>query len=155
MAIIFGRAIKFDNITLDDIIKNPIWVTAHDERHDEEYEKPILNCQNLSQNILNIYTPIITFKIMKSNIYGSAYYSHQNGYLFAISVWVNEKWITLENVQYLKIPFLIESLPSILGFPNVKFKCNNLKNDRAYLINWKSPFLLKSTCNIMKLLFNR
>lgn len=133
MTIRFGRAKRFDKIRLKDVLKYPIWVSAHDDRHDEEYEKPIVNTDNVTEEIDKL-APIITFKVEGQELYGAGYYSHADSYMFALAVWVLDQWITLEDYDALQTPVTFVSIPQIRGETDVKFVCRDRREDRAYRI---------------------
>jgi hypothetical protein len=133
MTIKFGRAKHFEKIRLKDVLRYPIWVSAHDDRHDEEYEKPIVNSNNVTEEIDKL-APIITFKVEGQELYGAAYYSHAEKDMFAIALWVSTQWITLEDYDALQTPATFISVPRIRGETDVKFVCRDRSEDRAFMI---------------------
>ena len=132
MEIKFGRAKHFDNIKLKHVLQYPIWVTAHDDRHDEEYEKPIINADDVTEQIDRL-GPIITFKVDGyDNLYGTGYYYHEENYLFSISLWLEDHWVAIEDFNDLVLPVTFEAIPKIFGVPNAKFVCKDRNGNRAF-----------------------
>lgn len=129
----FGRAKHFDKITLEDCLKYPVWTSAHDERHDEEYLKPVKNCSEVTKTIIShpLIVPIITFKIKETDIYGTGSYLHDLGEIFGISIWCDGQWNLISNIPELSAPLTFISVPKILGVEDVEFTCQNLA-DKGY-----------------------
>jgi hypothetical protein len=127
----FGRAKHFDKITLKHVIQYPIWVSAHDERHDEEYEKPIVNTDDVTEDV-DQYAPIITFKVKGTDLFGSGWYSHSDGHMYALSLWYGGKWASLGDCEQLEFPIELIAVPKIRGQEHVEFCCNDPHEDRAY-----------------------
>jgi hypothetical protein len=132
----FGRARQFSDVTLEDHIKYPIWTSAHDDRHDEESEKPIVNSAEVTQVIIGhpLIVPIITLKIRNTELLGTGWYLHRERKLFAISVWHEGRWKSLGDVGYLIPPIMFVSVPKILGEENVEFLCSDLQHEQAFRI---------------------
>ena len=128
----FGRAKHLGMIKLKHVLKHPIWVSAHDERHDEEYEKPIINSNDVTEEIDEL-APIITFKVKGTDdLYGSACFYHAEGYLYSIALWVEDLWVGMEDCDNLELPATFEAIPKIHGESNIKFVCRDRNKDRAY-----------------------
>jgi len=129
----FGRAKHFSKVTLDDHRKYPIWTSAHDERHDEEWEKPIISSSEVTQEIIDcrVIAPIITVRIQDTDIFGIAWYAHKEREIFAISVWHENRWRELADVSILRPPTLFVSVPKILGEENVRFVWTNPEYEKA------------------------
>ena len=129
----FGRAKHFSKVTIDDHTKYPIWTSAHDNRHDEEGEKPIISSWEVTQEIVShpLVVPIITVRIEGSNLLGTAWYLHGERKLFAISVWQENRWKALTDTQGLTPPVVFVSVPKILDVENVRFLCRNPQEENA------------------------
>ena len=129
----FGRAKHFSKVTLDDHLQHLIWTSAHDDRHDEEWEKPIVSTQDLTQEIVDsdLIVPIITIKVEGTEIYGTGWYVHRDGSLFAIAIWGDETWKTLDDAKVVAPNAILISVPTILGEENVRFGSIDLLNCRA------------------------
>ena len=132
MNITFGRAKHMDKITLQDCLRYPIWVSAHDDRHDEESQKPITSTSDVTEDVLQVDRPIITFKVEGQECYGSGHCDHQSGQLYAMALWIGDKWIDLEIVTGLETPIQLIAVPKILGLENVQFTLKDTKDGRAY-----------------------
>jgi hypothetical protein len=133
----FGRAKKYGKIKLKDYLKYPIWTSTHDERHDEETEKPIINISEVTLEIINdpLIVPIFAIKDEKTNIPGTAWYLHDEQKLIAISIWYNDQWTTVSEVEEFSFPIIFVALPKILGIENVKFKYSDTDQDQAIKIS--------------------
>ena len=129
----FGRAKHFSKVTLDDHTKYPIWTSAHDDRHDEEWEKPIISSWEVTQEIVShpLVVPIITVKVEGSDLVGTAWYLHQERKIFAISMWRDHRWTALGDTEGITAPVVLVSVPKILGEEGVRFLCTNLKAENA------------------------
>jgi hypothetical protein len=130
----FGRAKQFSDVTIDDCIKYPIWTSAHDERHDEESEKPIVSSNEVTQEIIShpLIVPIITLKVRDTDLLGTGWYLHNERKLFAIAVWHGGEWRALGDIESLTPPVVFVSIPRILGEENVGFLCSNLQDENAF-----------------------
>ncbi len=129
----YGRAKHFSKVTLQDHQRHLIWTSAHDDRHDEEWEKPIVSTSEVTQEIIEcpLVVPIITVRIEGTDLLGTGWYLHKDRELFAISVWHEGKWRALTDVGMLKPPSTLVSVPKILGVEDVRFICTDLKNEKA------------------------
>lgn len=85
MPVQFGRAKHNEKITIKDCMRYPIWLSAHDDRHDEEWQKPIKNKSDVDTEILRIDNPIIAIRLDGSETYGCAHYDDSKGILYAMA----------------------------------------------------------------------
>ena len=133
----FGRARQFSDATIDDHIKYPIWTSAHDDRHDEETEKPIVSSSEVTQEIVThpLIVPIITLKIRGSDVLGTGWYLHTERKIFAISVWHEGGWKALADVGELTPPVVFVSIPRLLGEEGVEFLCSVLNDENAFRVD--------------------
>ena len=126
-----GKAKSLDEITLDDVLKYPIWEWALDEEgeegQDETWQRPIIDTDNVNDEIFN---PTITLKIKGTDIYGSAEYDNETKSINAISVWYDDEWKVLNDYE-IATPFIFIAIPKIDGIENVEFVCDDLSEDRA------------------------
>ena len=129
----YGRAKHFSKVTIRDHQKHPIWTSAHDERHDEEWEKPIISTSEVTQEIIDcrLIAPIITIRLQDTDIFGTAWYAHREGEIFAISLWHEDRWKDLIYGATLRPPAVFVSVPRILGEENVQFIWKDPKRDKA------------------------
>ena len=130
----FGRAKHFSKITLGHILKHLIQVSAHDDRHDEEYMKPVINSADVTEEI-DSFAPFITFKVEGTELFGSGCYSHKDGFMFVLSLWDQGKWVSVKECEQIQLPASFISIPLIRGKGNIKFICRNPNEDRAYKID--------------------
>lgn len=129
----FGRAKQFSKATLKDHQDHLIWTSAHDERHDEEWEKPIVSASEVTQEIIDcpVIVPIITIHIEATGLFGTAWYLHKDREIFAVSVWHENRWKDLLYGKALAPPIVFVSVPKILGEDNVRFLWNDPSHDKA------------------------
>jgi hypothetical protein len=133
----YGRAKHFSKVKLQDHQKHLIWTSAHDERHDEEWEKPIVGASDVSQEIIDcpVVVPIITLRVDGTDLFGTGWYLHKDRELFAIAVWHEERWKDLIYGRAFKPPAVFISVPSILGEKDVRFTWDDPKHDKAFRIS--------------------
>jgi hypothetical protein len=133
----FGRAKHFSKVKIQDHQKHLIWTSAHDERHDEEWEKPIVSTSELTQEIIDcrLIAPIITIRVEGADLYGTAWFASDDGEIFAISIWHEGRWKTLSDIPTLKPPTVFVAVPKILGVEHVRFLWTNPKCDKAVKID--------------------
>jgi len=133
----YGRAKHFSKVTLQDHQKYLIWTSAHDDRHDEQWEKPIINTSDVTQEIVDcpIIVPIITVRVENTDLFGTGWYLHKERELFAISVWHENQWKDLIYGRALKPPAVLVSIPRVLGEENVRFVWKNPEHDKAFRVD--------------------
>ena len=119
-------------MTLQDCLTHPIWVSAHDDRHDEEWQKPIISTSDVTEEVLRVDHPIITFKVEGQECYGCGHYDHQSGHLYAMALMIDDEWVALESVTGLEMPIQFIAVPTIFGRESVQFTLNDVSEDRAY-----------------------
>ena len=126
-----GKSKPLDEITLEDILENPIWEWSLDEEDNEEqdetWQRPIIETDNVTNEMFN---PTISLKIKNSDLFGSAEYDNETESLSAISIWKGHEWILLCDYEQ-TTPITFTSIPKINGIENVEFVCENLLNDIA------------------------
>ena len=126
-----GKSKPLDEITLEDVLENKIWEWAldeeGDENQDETWQRPILDCENVTDDIFN---PTITLKIKNSDFFASAEYDGKSECLNAISFWSDKEWKVLNDYKG-KIPIIFIALPKINGISNIEFLCDNISHDLA------------------------
>ncbi len=129
----YGRAKHFSKATLQDHQQYLIWTSAHDERHDEEWEKPTISTSEVTQEIIQcpVIVPIITVRVEDTDLFGTAWYHHADRRIFAISIWHENQWKDLIYGGVLRPPVVFVSVPRILGEENVRFLWNDPKHDKA------------------------
>jgi hypothetical protein len=134
--ILYGRAKHFSKVTLQDHQKHLIWTSAHDDRHDEEWEKPIVSTSEVTQEIIDcpVVVPIITVRVEDTGLFGTGWYLHKDGELFAISVWHEDRWKDLIYGGAMKPRAVFVSVPKILGVENVRFVWENPEHDKAFRV---------------------
>jgi hypothetical protein len=129
----FGKAKHISKITLADVIRYPVWTSAHDDRHDEEWEKPVVSTTDVTQEILEdpLIAPIITLRTENSDLWISAWYAHDKQEIFAITAWHEDEWTALAYLKGLVPPLVLVSLPKILNESDVRFRCVDFPSESA------------------------
>ena len=126
-----GKSKPLEEITLKDVIENPIWEWALDEEEndeqDETWQRPIIETDNVTNEMFN---PTITLKIKNSETYCSAEYDNETESLTAISIWEKNEWILLSDFEH-SVPLTFISIPKINGKSEVEFVCEDLFEDLA------------------------
>lgn len=127
-----GKAKSLDDITLEDVIKYPIWVWAWGEEGtegtDETWQKPIIDTTNVTENI---FTPIITIRVKNTIYYGSGEYNKDTDQLKSLSIWKDDQWIDVREFTAVPTPLNFVAVPMIKGVSNVEFVCNDISTDLA------------------------
>jgi hypothetical protein len=127
-----GKAKSLDDITLEDIMKYPIWVWAWDEEGteemDETWQKPIIDTTDVTENI---FTPIITIRVKNTIYYGSGEYNKDTDQLKSLSIWKDDQWIDVREFTAVPTPLNFVAVPTIKGESNVEFICNDISTDLA------------------------
>ena len=128
----FGKAKHFSKVTLDDHRRYPVWTYAHDARHDEEWEKPVISTWDVTQEfIANQLVAIITLSIEGADLFATAWLGDEYAEIFTIAVWYEGRWKAIVDVPTLTAPIFFVSIPKILGVEGVRFVCTNPKDGRA------------------------
>jgi hypothetical protein len=124
-------------VNLGDHLKHLIWTSAHGGRHDEESEKPIINTNEVTQEIIDhpLIVPIITIRVEGTETYGTAWYLHRDRVIFAIALWHDGRWTALGRVSGLPSPTFFVAVPKILGESNVRFRCDDPLAERALRVD--------------------
>jgi hypothetical protein len=121
MSIKIGRAKHNSKMTLDDSLRHPIWVSAHDDRHDEEWFKPVDSTEGVTSEVLQLDAPIITLRIAGTDLFATGYYDRTNDRLFCVAFHVDGKWAQPDEPYGLAFPVELESIPAILGKAGARF----------------------------------
>lgn len=128
----FGKPKDLGLITKQDVLDNKVWIwvweTDLEPKYPEDFQVPIIDLEDL-QNTFS--EPIITLKIENTDIIASASYDFCNDSLSAISIWEEEKWVTIENSSITE-PIIFTSLIKIGGVERKQFICKSKTKDRAY-----------------------
>src|SRR5688500_18405329 len=101
-----GRVKRYSEVTLDDHLKHLVWTSAHGGRYDEECERPIVSTNEVTQEIIDheLIVPVITVGVEGTGLQGTGWYLHKDRMLFAIALWSDGAWATLDNVPGLPSP---------------------------------------------------
>jgi hypothetical protein len=126
-----GNSKPLEEITLEDILENPIWEWSLDgednDEQDETWQRPIIETDNVT---MEMYNPTISLKIKNTDLFGSAEYDYETESLSAISIWKENEWILLSDFEK-STPITFISIPKINGIENVEFVCDNIMSDIA------------------------
>ena len=121
MSMKIGRAKHSGKLTLDDWLRHPIWVSAHDGRHDEEWFKPVDSTEGVTAEVLRIDCPIVTLRVVGSGLFGTGYYDPANDRLYCVAFHVDGRWAQPDEPLGLAFPLELESIPAILGKTGARF----------------------------------
>src|SRR4051794_833217 len=113
MSIRFGRAKHLLKITLEDIVRHPIWVSAHDDRHDEEWLKPVDSPEGVTAELLRV-SGSATIALRLANQDGFAIAPFLRDRLFCVVFCIGGKWVEPSG-SGLRFPVQLEAVPTIFG----------------------------------------
>ena len=137
LRISFGKSKPCRDVTLEEVLRHPIWMWAVDEEtdegQDETWTKPIISTTDVSDEIVHYY-PTISFRIVGTLLYGRGDYDHANRTLFQFRVWSAGQWCSISEIDGLSTPTILQAIPTILGEVCVRFCCksrNDWKANRA------------------------
>jgi len=128
MAVAFGRARYWPKVKLEDRIRYPIWVSAHDERHDEEWMKPVVRPLSVTRDVVAVDNPLIALRVAGTDLYAMGYYDHDKGRLYGIGVWIKGKGVVVERSKGLRFPMTLVAIPPILRQRDVEFVLRRAKD---------------------------
>lgn len=118
-----GQSKPIGDVTLDDMLKYPIWIFAIDEEgeedQDETWQKPITNSTNVGKELYEAY---ILLKEKSTGSYFSACISLKKLDLYDICIWDSSSagWTPINECNLL-YPIHLFSIPSIKGIENMEF----------------------------------
>lgn len=127
--IIYGKPKPIDEVTLQDMQENPIWVFALDEEDsegiDETWQKPILNYDNVTHELVEAY---ILMKSTDGQYDISANLDIKKETLDDVTYWEPEQecWIPIDNIknykglQFIAIPKIEKESDVIFGFDDTR-----------------------------------
>lgn len=128
--IAYGKPKPIDEVTLQDMQENPIWIFALDEEEaegiDETWQKPILRSDNVIHELLEAY---ILLKSVDGQYDISANLDIKEETLDDVNYWNTELecWLPIENVEnYKELQFV--AIPKIEGDADIIFGFNDTKN---------------------------
>ena len=130
----FGSAKSLDDITLDDVLKYPVWLwvweTGNDggSGQDETWQQPVISTAEVTAEMTE---PIITFRVKGTDIIGSGSYDPRAEKLFGMALWIDNSWQML-SASTLSPPLIFVAVPPIRGATDVDFICENLASDEAF-----------------------
>jgi len=131
MAVKFGRAKRNSRITLADVLRHPVWVSAHDDRHDEEWYKPVVEPASVTRGVLRVNHPIITLRALEPETHATGYYDAEHDRLYGIGLWLKGKWVLSERAKGIDFPLTLVAVPKILGQVEVTFVLGSAKDYHA------------------------
>lgn len=127
--VIFGKSKALDDITLEELHRHPIWVSALDEEgiegQDESWQKPVINTTDVTDSVAGQLTgAMIAFKVVgKKLLYGCGEYDHGRGTIGLPWFLHHQRRVDLCEVPGLTFPVIFEALPKIRGESGVRFSC--------------------------------
>ena len=130
----FGKTRPCEAVTLDDILRHPIWMWAVDEEtiegQDETWQKPVTSTTDVGDDLVHFF-PSIAFTVVGTEHYGCGDYDHANRRLFQFRIWRAGRWHDLQDVGDLSSPVVFQAIPTIQGEPGVRFLCRSLDDWKA------------------------
>ncbi len=120
MQYITGDPKLIDDVSLEDMLKYPIWKMVFDLAGTDEndvYQSPIINTDNVTDDFVD---PFILLKVKGTNYYLSAQYYIPN--LMVHKFWGWDMHNILENLPR---PLVLIAVPLINGMADVEFKADD------------------------------
>lgn len=127
--IAYGKPKPIDEVSLQDMQENPIWIFALDEEDSEEidetWQKPILNYDNVTHELVEAY---ILMKSTDGQYDISANLDIKKEILDDVTYWEPEQecWIPIDNIknykglQFIAIPKIEKESNVIFGFDDTR-----------------------------------
>jgi len=134
MALTFGPAKSLDDISLDDVLKHPVWLWVWETGQegapdqDETWQRPVTSTRDVTDEMR---VPTVTLRVKGTDLYGSGEYHREHDRLEAISLWIGTQWRGLTDAG-VQAPLTFIVIPRIRGQADVEFECNDLRSDEAY-----------------------
>jgi len=127
---VFGDLITLDDITIEDIMSNKVWVNDLSGENEDGFDKtsirPLLNVDNITKEMVEAFVEVsILIKIKGTEIYGSANIDTE-GNLEVISIWHNESWENIEKVYSENEKIILTNLVSVFN-----------ESDKEYEYYWR------------------
>ena len=134
---IYGKSKPIDEVTLQDMQENPIWIFALDEEDsdevDESWLKPILKSDNVMSEFVEAY---ILLKSTDGQYYISANLDIKKEVLDDVTFWKPEQqcWIPIENIdsykemQFIAVPKIEKETDILFGFDSSKNLFSSLRS---------------------------
>ena len=94
------------------------------------FVKTVINSENVTANLIE---PIISFRIEGSELYGSSDYDDTNQRLENLTLWIDGKWVLIQDTTDLAPPLMLVAIPQINGKHDVKFRYESFDKSEAYL----------------------
>ena len=129
-----GDLKNLDEITVDDMKKNPIWINDGSgesiDGFDEVSERPVLGTTDVDSDILSQFISIsILVEFPNENEFGSANIQ-DDGSISWVAVWREGAWVGGSEGFEGKADIEIQAIPSIQGEANILFVYDP-KSDRG------------------------
>jgi hypothetical protein len=141
MPLRFGRPKHLREIALEDFLRYPVWIDAHDEKkYDEEWRKPVVEPASQVVEEILMFCPDVLFKVEGTSFQGTGVYVHSGNCLFSPDVWIDGSPFGIHRdgpkklAQTLRYPAILIVVPAILDQHDLRFKWNSPADDRAVLI---------------------
>ena len=133
----YGKPKPMEDVTLQDMQKNPIWIFALDEEENEEidetWQKPVLNYDNVTYELVEAY---ILMKSSDGRYDVSANLDIEEETLDDVTYWDYEQegWVPIENIenykelQFVAIPKIEKEADVIFGFDETKNRFSSVRS---------------------------
>jgi hypothetical protein len=128
-----GPLVSADKIKLKDFIKNPVWVSTHEEDEaDEDAMRAVISKDpNASADVIRKFlVPLLTFKVQGTNVYGVGSYDRETDTLDDLQFWTGKRWERAAKLRA-RFPITLEPLCRILDKRDVRFILKKSKDRSA------------------------
>lgn len=127
----FGEVKSIDALSFDDMQQYPIWVMDTGKGgKGKSFVRPVINSVNITVDLID---PLIGFRVQDSDLLGSADYNQDGQRLENLTLWIDGKWVLIQDSTDLVPPLTLIAIPQIDGCCNVKFKYESFEKSNAYL----------------------
>jgi hypothetical protein len=130
-----GKPKDLDSITVEDVLENKIWIWTWEAglegNFDEGWQVPVIGIENVNNEFTS---PIITLRIVGTDLIASGTFDHQEKKVFGIAFWKNNSWESIDKYS-INEPIRFESLIKIFGNEKTEFILTDKKNDNAFMKN--------------------
>ena len=134
----FGKPKNLDSITQEDVLKNKVWLWTWEAglelEYNEDWQVPLIGVDDIQNEITE---PIITLKILETDLIASGSFNYKKRRIYAIAVWKNNSWEMITKSS-LEAPIKFTSLIKIGGNEKTEFIMTDKNADEAFSKNMES-----------------
>ena len=120
-----GNLKNLDDITLDDMKNNPIWINdvsgEWEDEFDESSERPVLGATDITKGMRSEFISIsMLVEFPNDDAFGSANLE-DDGTISCVAIWENNEWVDGRKAFQNKDNVDIKLIPTVEGEANILF----------------------------------